>query len=362
MEYEIDFIQVSKDDSSKSGDAIALRWGDLRNDLRDNNFVVLIDGGFKDSGETVADSIKRYYGTTTIDLVISTHPDADHINGLKYILENFTVTELWMHLPWEHNSDIADKFQDGRVTDHSIGERLKEACEAAWNLYNLAKEKGVEVKEPFSDKNDIEVSSHDGKLRILGPSEKFYEELLPNFDNLPPTKEDSKRSIIRDAAETVKKWITDLWNKDSIDDEGVTSAKNNSSVILEFVYDNKRFLFTADAGIPALMEASELVSTEKLILIQIPHHGSRRNVGPTVLNKLIGPIKGRNDTRDISAIVSCAKNSDEKHPNKRVLNAFTRRGCKCFKISSGFLHSNISRKNWGSATPCEFHDEVEDEE
>src|SRR5262249_21078490 len=60
--------------------------------------------------------------------------------------------------------------------------------------------------------------------------------------------------------------------------------------------------------------------------VQIPHHGSRRNVGPSVLNQLLGPIQPEGTTR-FTAFVSAPKD-DDNHPRKIVLNAFMRRGGK----------------------------------
>ena len=53
--YEVDVIGVGKE--SKSGDAIALRWGNLRGG-RNEQKVVIIDGGFQESGQEVVDHIK----------------------------------------------------------------------------------------------------------------------------------------------------------------------------------------------------------------------------------------------------------------------------------------------------------------
>lgn len=360
MGYEIDFVQVG--DESKSGDAIALRWGDL---LHNNGeqFVVVIDGGYAGSGEKLAELIETYYKTDTIDLVVSTHPDTDHISGLSHILDSFTVKKLWIHQPWAHNEDIAAKFKDGRVTDESIGRRLKESCDFAWKLYDKAKQKGIVVEEPFSCKT-MSISACDGELRILGPSVRYYEELLPQFGGMPESAQTS--SSWGQMARRVANWIQELWDKDSIDNEGETSAKNNSSVILEFVYAGKRLLFTADAGIPALEEAVLNAGGEELKMVQIPHHGSRRNVGSTVLNSLVGDIVARGSPTTKIAVVSCAKeNPDNKHPNKRVLNAFTRRGCRCYQVRSDFCHASDDapdRAGYSPAEECEFYDRVEPEE
>lgn len=80
MGYEIDWHAVGEE--SKSGDAITTHWGNLYSETRRERCVVVIDGGFKDTGDTIADHIVQHYNTNHVDLVISTHPDNDHINGL----------------------------------------------------------------------------------------------------------------------------------------------------------------------------------------------------------------------------------------------------------------------------------------
>jgi len=104
MGYEIDFLAVG--DNSQSGDAIALRYGDLHGH-RDGQRVVVIDGGFSDDGSRLAELICTHYKTETVDLVVSSHPDCDHAKGLKTLLGEMSVGRLWMHLPWEHTDDIA---------------------------------------------------------------------------------------------------------------------------------------------------------------------------------------------------------------------------------------------------------------
>ena len=120
MSYEIDFFPVGE--GEKSGDAIALRFGNLHGDRKEQTIVV-IDGGYKLTGEKIVQHIQNIYGTDCVDLVVSTHPDTDHTSGLKLILEELEVTSLWMHRPWNHTKDIADLFHDGRVTDNSISEK-----------------------------------------------------------------------------------------------------------------------------------------------------------------------------------------------------------------------------------------------
>src|SRR5260221_14328780 len=110
MGFEVDFQAVG--DKGKSGDAIALRLWDGAD--RSRQAVIVIDGGFADSGKTLVEHIRNYYGTSTVDLVVSTHPDGDHSAGLKTVLEELEVKQLWMHQPWKHVNGISDYFKDGR--------------------------------------------------------------------------------------------------------------------------------------------------------------------------------------------------------------------------------------------------------
>ena len=52
MGFEIDFLAVGKE--AKSGDAIAIRYGDLAGP-RENQRAIVIDGGYTDDGAALVD-------------------------------------------------------------------------------------------------------------------------------------------------------------------------------------------------------------------------------------------------------------------------------------------------------------------
>ena len=115
-------------------------------------------------------------------------------------------------------------------------------------------------------------------------------------------------------------------------------------------------LFTADAGRQALTRAilyarSIGISLRNLECIQIPHHGSKRNVSPLVLNEMMGRI----------ALVSVAPKS-ATHPRRKVTNAFKRRGARVYRTNGGFLNHMIGlprRANLVDAPEIPFYDRVE---
>ena len=93
MGYEIDFLAVGEE---QGGDAITLRLGNLFGERKEQT-VVVIDGGFADTRKDVVDHLRTHYKTTKVDLVVSTHPDADHSGGLETVLTECDVASLWMH-------------------------------------------------------------------------------------------------------------------------------------------------------------------------------------------------------------------------------------------------------------------------
>jgi beta-lactamase superfamily II metal-dependent hydrolase len=361
MGYEIDFLAVGE--GARSGDAIALRFGNLFGSRLDQT-VVVIDGGYTSSGEELVKHIQKWYGTNYVDLVISTHPDADHSAGLAVVLEQLRVGTLWMHLPWNHTEDIARMFQCDRVTDKSVRESLRRSLDSARDLERLARRRSIPIVEPFAGLIDAT-----GRVIVAGPSEKFYESLLPGFRGTPePVKSLGLIAKAFEAGKEVIRRVAERWDVETLTDDGETSPENNSSAMILVKADDNDFkLFTGDAGIPGLTAGADYlnargVDSTKLTFVQVPHHGSQRNVGPTILNRLIGP-KQREEGKIKTAIVSAAKDGEPKHPSKKVTNAFRRRGAHVYATQGLTKHhykDAPNRDGYSSANPLPFYFEVEE--
>ena len=362
MGFQVDFLPVGN--GEKGGDAIALRYGKL-DGTRSEQEVIVIDGGTKESGENLVKHIQKYYKTDQVNFVISTHPDADHSSGLSVVLENLKVDNLWMHRPWEHAQDIKDAFKNGRITGKGLKESIKKSLENAYELETIAKRKEIPIFEPFSD-----LLNKDNQLIILGPSEEFYEDLLPNFRETPEAKEAVAwpEKLVTVVKEVIK-WIAETWGMETLTDpeEGEASAENNTSTILFLQLNGKKFLFTSDAGIEALNNAIDKaeslgIDLREVGFLQIPHHGSKHNVGPTILNHIIGE-KLREQKHLKTAFVSSPKNGDPKHPSRKVVNALKRRGAKAYAtkgISMRQSSPDAPDRGWKKADPLPFYDQVEE--
>lgn len=327
---EIDFLAVESEDGpgSKSGDAIAVRYlpnGESR--LR----VVVVDGGYSAVGNRLVRHVNDRYLTDRVDLVVSTHPDADHINGLIEVVESLEVTELMLHLPWEHHGDV-DEYSN------------LEKIEA---LYAAAEANGTAVTEPFAG-----IERYNGTLRVLGPSQTYYQELLAE-------------GVAANVAENTLRASADVFgtldvkselSEDALDDTDDTSSRNNSSVILSIEAADEFHIFTGDAGITALDYAADEFERalganrpDQVEFFQVPHHGSRHNLGPSVLDRWF-PTGSAGTTAFISSALA-----DEKHPGVAVLAELRNRGFRIYATEGkNLLHSHDAqqRSEYSEASPA----------
>lgn len=359
MSYEVDVLAVGEE--SKSGDAIALRFGDLTDSTK--QFVVVIDGGFQSSGEKLVERIISEYHTKYVDLVISTHPDSDHINGLSVVLEKLTVGELWMHTPWNISDDVKE-IAEKRDPDTLLksNNKIMKSLQAAYDLEQLAIKKDIKIVEPFEG-----TSAFDDTIHVLGPNLDYYYELAGQFDKNVNGTSSSLASFFAKIKET----ISELWHEDKLEDpaEDAVSARNNSSVIV-LLRAGKNFLFFGDSGVPAIERAANYADSRTFNLssnihyMHVPHHGSKRNLGPTILDCIVGQKLPKGEKINKTAFISAAVDHP-KHPSKRVKNALIRRGMNVSETCGKdhcFHSSDVpTRPGWGPIAFVEFCETYEEE-
>jgi beta-lactamase superfamily II metal-dependent hydrolase len=351
LAFEIDFHPVG--DGEKGGDAITIQYGRLNSE---NNFlqkVIVIDGGSLDSGKEVVEHIKHVYKTNTVDLIINTHPDNDHCSGLREVINNLTVKEIWIHRPWLSSSEFLNMFKDGRITNNSLKARLKDALNVVSEIESLAKSKRITLREPFTG-----LTFDDGVVTVLGPTENFYKELLPQLRSTPAPANESLLSKAFSSVKDTVQMVAEAMHIETLDESGETSPENNTSVISLFSYAGQKVLLTGDAGVPALKQVIDIaaynnITLNNLHILQVPHHGSKRNVSPSILNSI----------RAECAYISCPKEGAPKHPAKKVTNALIRRNMKPFYTKGNILcwrHNTPVRVGYSPATPIPFYDQVEE--
>ena len=321
----------------------------------------------------MCEHVKKYYGTETIDFLVCTHPDQDHASGLSVVMENMTVNKVLMHCPWDYVDYIYDLVTDGRITKESLKRKLIEGHPYAYKVYEQAVSKGIPIHHAFSDRENHEIPC----LHILGPSSQHYVNQLVNFRSITEVTEDVDPNDgllkgLLEAAQKAINYLSEAWDDEKLVDPAAdaTSSENNSSVVLCFDFDGKKHLFTGDAGVSSLdMAASRMDSLglplQDFSFVQAPHHGSKRNIGPTVMNRLLGSPSWGQPEPTYTCFISVAKEGEPKHPNKRVTNAFARRGAKVIAtqgVPMCYFSSGVPSRGWGAATPLPFYSEVEDDD
>jgi len=299
--YEIDFLKAG---DKKDADALCLHF-----DRPDGGgrAIVVIDAGWQDDGDSVVEFVKQRYGSSSVDLAIVSHPDGDHIGGMGKVIRELDVAELLIHR-----------------LDQRGGSSL-EASSAIADLVQVAGERGTAVGEPFQGDQYL-----GGALAVLGPSPDYYAELVSEQILRAGQKAPALLAALSKSVRAFADRALDALPVEEVPfGEGPgPGPRNNSSTIILFSVENFRTLLTGDAGVPAIEAALDFAASSGLDalapdLIQIPHHGSRRNASSALLNRVLGAIGGVSLG---SAFVSVSGKEDPKHPAGKVVNAYKRRG------------------------------------
>lgn len=362
MPFEIDFHPVGN--GAHSGDAITMRYLDDNNTWR----VIVIDGGYEANGHNVVSHIRNVYGTEVVDHVVSTHPDNDHITGLRVVLEQLSVRNLWIHVPYWHAERMIQYFHDPRWTLDGLTNDIRRAYPAVQELVQLAQAQGANIGGPFQGRQI-------GPFTVMSPSSEMYEGLLPQFRDTPkPLRELLANlghwltGIGRRVAHDIRKAIQEDIYEETLREGGTTAAENESSVILYASIDSQGILLCSDAGLRALRSAVNYANSQRirlgtgLAVFQVPHHGSRNNVSPSILDQLVGPMAPLGSRSSIWTVISCAP-EDETHPRQVVVNALVRRGLEPVTTKEGIfmIHSGTQlRPGYGPVPPVPFSPYVEE--
>ena len=208
------------------------------------------------------------------------------------------------------------------------------------------------------------------KLTVLSPSKDFYLDLLAESNKTPAMENVAQNNILHvleSFAEKAINFIIDAWDKDSLRENIETEPDNETSTVILGEMEDDSFLLTGDVGIRGLRHAIDYADDinknlqENVQLYEIPHHGGRHNVSPSILNELLGKIVEEESAPTKTAIVCTGKGTN--HPKQMVINAFCRRGVKVYNASGHTIQhccGDMPPRGWSSSVPVEFNERVED--
>lgn len=350
--YEVDFLPVGK----SNGDAITVRY-----DTPDGVMVHVVDGGYSDTGTKIVEHIRNYYGENYhISHMVLSHADNDHATGLVEVMKQMTIKNLWMNRPWLFAEETVQYF-DPRFGVEGLIKRMREMHPYLVELEELAAKQGTKIHDVFQ-------GAQIGNFTVLAPSRDRYIRLIPDLGKTPQRRAEDRSlgGILAEAMKAARDWLYEAWDKETLSDNpDPVSASNETSVVQMGVMDGQRVVLTADVGPEGLKEAGDYAKSMGLLdrqphMMQVPHHGSRRNVTPAVLNQWLGGFKAKDQSCG-TAVCSVGDGKDE-YPRGQVSNAFLRRGFPvyCTRGSTLLHHSGGNKRCWGNSKPVPFQEKVED--
>jgi len=199
-QFRITFLDVSQGDSA----VLELPGG----------AVILIDGGGSyerfDMGRGVVAPFLWNRGIRTIDYVIATHPQLDHVGGLAYIVRHFTVRHFW---------------GTGDAREEPFYQRLA----------NVLAER--ELHEHIARHRQDVVTVGPCRLAVLNPPQVMEHDQRPG----------GQRG---------------------------GHVLNNRSIVTALTCGSHNMLFTADVEAEALTRMSRDASASPVELLKVPHHGA----------------------------------------------------------------------------------------
>jgi beta-lactamase superfamily II metal-dependent hydrolase len=303
---------------------------------------VLIDGG--DSCD--ASAVKSFLlgqGIDHLDHILCTHPHDGHAAGLIGVVtdERISFGQFWMHLPWEHiNIQTLDEALS-RTSATRLAKIVNESLETSRELANEVWRRTDYIYEPFAGRQI-------GFLTVCGPSQPLYNAMLCDFSDLDRLAEYEAQIAPHRRHELIENLQLTL---EQASDDGElggepTEPENDTSVVLATKFSSDVFVFAGDAGVPALRAVAKAYPRlGSCHWMQIPHHGSRRNINEELIEFF----------RPSVAFVSAA--GTNKHPRCRVVNAFRAVGTEVFSThypDASYLRHKVGivppRAGYGVAT------------
>ncbi|MEG0497890.1 MAG: MBL fold metallo-hydrolase [Carnobacterium sp.] len=139
------------------------------------NENILIDGGGKGKGPQIVNYLKKNR-VTTLSAVVSTHPDADHVGGLAYVIKNMKVNKVYA--PNISHTTVAYK-------DFLLAVKSKK-------MKIIVARQGVEIP----------TQAKDITLKFLGPVRAYAKSDLNNWSAVLHLKHNKKSFLFMGDAET----------------------------------------------------------------------------------------------------------------------------------------------------------------
>jgi len=320
--------------------------------------ILLIDGGLKNTFEQldrrIGEAIEaRRTSTLHIDLLVVTHIDNDHINGVLKLLEEtehpICFGDIWfngnsqlLNLPPPAPEEARKDMLGGQVSlprpdllGLQEGDRLSKLLATRKLPWNVAFGGGAAMITA-SEELPTRKLEGDLKLTLLGPTlGKLYqlaEKWKPVLDEYERVERTGPLPERRDLLGPSDTWPP-TWRETTSSDESVA---NGSSIALLAEFGEHSLLLSGDAHAKDLAEAVAKLRAERnmrrnplpVTTFKLPHHGSIQNMSKDLLAQI---QCGR-------YVISTDGSGRPKHPDHQTLLSILKysaaRPCFAFNYDS----------------------------
>lgn len=252
------------------GDATLVMMGGIQ---------ILIDGGR--SSKLVLSCLHENlpWGDTTLELVIATHPDADHIGGLAAVLKKYEVKQI-MTLPFVKDTQVMREFQSAVEAEISVGAELKKPF------------LGQQIRFTRVRMGLDEEKTAVGKELVLAVASPQVEEVRKTVENLA-----NPETILSDGEYFFLKSF-----EDKID-------YNHLSIAVFLKFGQIDFLNLADVDKEEELALIKQGLLHQVEVLKIGHHGSKTSTSADLLEV----------TQPETSVISVGKNNAYGHPSPEVI-------------------------------------------
>ena len=324
--YKVSYIDVGQ------GNCTLIELGDGR--------TALIDAGNTVYGEKIYNYLKSK-NISTIDFLIATHADADHIGGFNYLFPRMEVKNIYRPFQIAGNGETAETFQPieaedlARVYDEYKNDSSNKISRVTSSVYQeFITNAYAETYTSNGNAYESKVSVFYDGLKIVGASYKF--------EFFAPLMRDEHLSLLEFSR--THGYVTMGFGAQN---------SNDNSAVFTFTSGENTYLFTGDAscknssgstaatcGELAFVNSLTVEDKEALKKVTVylaGHHGSN-NSSSADLFKVINPE---------FVVVSVAKENDYGHPSMDVIE----RAKKTTNLKSDFL---VCTDDYGTIVFGEF--------
>ena len=162
---------------------------------------MLIDAGKSNQGSTVVNYLKNQENNIDLEYLIATHPDADHVGGMKQVFEDLNVKNFIYPKDAPHDTQT---WQNVLSLASSEGCSIQDGTPGATFNVGGATMKFIQSSTDFSDNNDDSIVTYldynnaeflfTGDIEATAEKEMVSKGLVPNVDFMSVPHHGSKGS------------------------------------------------------------------------------------------------------------------------------------------------------------------------